>query len=41
MDNWRIVYSITESEQVIDVLAVRRRPPYDYGDLTALLEELK
>ena len=40
MDNWRIVYSIIDSEQIIDVLAIRRRPPYDYGDLTALLENL-
>jgi hypothetical protein len=24
----------------VDVLAVRRRPPYDYGDLPDLLENL-
>jgi mRNA interferase RelE/StbE len=40
LDNWRIVYSITESEKVIDILAVRKRPPYDYGDLQKLLDEL-
>jgi mRNA interferase RelE/StbE len=40
MDNWRIVYALTESENAIDVLAVRKRPPYDYGDLAQLLEEL-
>jgi hypothetical protein len=31
------VYALTEVEQVVDVLAVRKRPPYDYGDLSALL----
>lgn len=40
LDNWRIVYAVTQSENTIDVLAVRKRPPYDYGDLSQLLEEL-
>lgn len=37
LDKWRIVYAISEIEQIIDVLAVRKRPPYDYGDLARLL----
>ena len=37
LDRWRIVYAVTEAEQVVDVLAVRKRPPYDYGDLERLL----
>jgi len=41
MDNWRIVYAITEAEKTIDILAVRKRPPYDYGDLVQLLEDLE
>ena len=40
VDNWRVVYAITETEKTIDVLAVRKRPPYDYGDLVQLLEDL-
>jgi len=40
LENWRIVYAISEADNVIDVLAVRRRPPYDYGDLETLLSEL-
>jgi mRNA interferase RelE/StbE len=40
LDRWRIVYAITEIEHVVDVLGVRKRPPYDYGDLNALLEEI-
>ncbi len=38
LDRWRIVYAITVADQAIDILAVRKRPPYDYGDLAALLE---
>jgi mRNA interferase RelE/StbE len=37
LDRWRIVYAITEADQAVDVLAVRKRPPYDYGDLATLL----
>jgi len=40
LDRWRIVYAITEDEKWVDVLAVRKRPPYDYGDLRELLEEM-
>ena len=39
LDRWRIVYGITEEDKVVDVLAVRKRPPYDYGDLGELLAE--
>src|SRR5262249_34863306 len=30
LHRWRIVYAVTEDEQIVDVLAVRKRPPYDY-----------
>jgi mRNA interferase RelE/StbE len=39
LERWRIVYAITEADQIVDVLAVRKRPPYDYGDLDALLKD--
>jgi mRNA interferase RelE/StbE len=39
LDRWRIVFAITEEERIIDVLAVRKRPPYDYGDLASLLKD--
>ncbi len=39
LDNWRIIYLVTEIELTIDVLAIRKRPPYDYGDLKLLLED--
>ena len=39
LDKWRIVYAVTETDKAVDVLAVRKRPPYDYGDLGHLLEE--
>jgi mRNA interferase RelE/StbE len=32
---------VTDAGAAVDVLAVRKRPPYDYGDLERLLEELQ
>jgi mRNA interferase RelE/StbE len=40
LDKWRVIYAVTEADNAVDVLAVRKRPPYDYGDLEALLREL-
>jgi mRNA interferase RelE/StbE len=37
IDRWRIIYAISETDQFIDILTVRKRPPYDYGDLEELL----
>lgn len=41
LDRWRIVYTVGRAEGAesgtVDVLAVRKRPPYDYGDLARLL----
>lgn len=37
LDRWRIVYVLSETERTVDVIAVRKRPPYDYGDLEKLL----
>jgi mRNA interferase RelE/StbE len=37
LDNWRIVYLVSDDEMAVDVIAVRKRPPYDYGDLAELL----
>ena len=39
--HWRVVYAITEGDNAVDVLAVRKRPPYDYGDLGKLIEEIQ
>ncbi len=40
LDRWRILYAISDAERAVDVLAVRKRPPYDYGDLAELLARL-
>lgn len=37
LDKWRILYVVREENQIIDILAVRKRPPYDYKDLEQLL----
>lgn len=40
LDNWRIVYVIDHEWNAVVVLAIRRRPPYDYSDLPDLLARL-
>jgi mRNA interferase RelE/StbE len=40
MERWRIVYAVCDEERWVWVLAVRRRPPYDYGDLPELIARL-
>ena len=37
IDNWRVVYLVSDDEKTVDVVAVRKRPPFDYGDLGQLL----
>jgi len=41
LDRWRVIYAITERDRVVDVLTVRKRPPYDYGDLENLIAEMR
>jgi mRNA interferase RelE/StbE len=41
LDKWRVVYTIAVAENTVDVLAVRKRPPYDYGDLEQLLSDIE
>lgn len=41
LDRWRVIYAIHDDDGVIDVIAVRKRPPYDYGDLSQLLTQLR
>ncbi len=40
MERWRIVYAVCDEEQWVWVLALRRRPPYDYDDLPELIARL-
>ncbi len=40
LEKWRVVYAITEADRIIDVIALRKRPPYDYGDLPQLLGQV-
>lgn len=37
---WRIVYTIDEEWDLVTILAVRKRPPYNYDDLQALIKQL-
>ena len=39
--DWRIIYAVDDGLKWVWVLAVRKRPPYDYGDLADLLRRVK
>jgi mRNA interferase RelE/StbE len=40
LEDWRIIYAVNDSEQWVWVLAIHRRPPYDYEDLAKLASRL-
>lgn len=40
LEGWRIIYAVDDEGEHITVLAIRRRPPYQYEDLQQLLDEL-
>jgi mRNA-degrading endonuclease RelE of RelBE toxin-antitoxin system len=40
MEYWRVIYVIDRDLDLISVLAVRRRPPYNYDNLRELLNAL-
>ncbi len=39
--NWRILYAVDDAAGWVWVLAARKRPPYDYGDLADLLRRIR
>ena len=42
LDKWRVIYAVSDEDMLVWILAIRRRPPYDYedlGDLAARLDE--
>jgi len=38
IETWRVIYLLEEAERLVTVLAIRKRPPYQYEDLPELLE---
>lgn len=38
---WRVVYAVSDEEGWVWVLAIHRRPPYDYQDLQELAARLR
>ncbi|MEG4800942.1 type II toxin-antitoxin system RelE/ParE family toxin [Microcoleus sp. ARI1-B5] len=39
VESWRVVYVVEDELQLLTVLTVRKRPPYQYENLRELLEE--
>jgi mRNA-degrading endonuclease RelE of RelBE toxin-antitoxin system len=40
IESWRILYTLEEELQLLTILAIRKRPPYQYDDLLELLAEV-
>jgi mRNA interferase RelE/StbE len=40
VEGWRVIYVIEDEAEQIFVLAIRKRPPYQYEDLAQLLDDL-
>jgi len=40
IDRWRVVYVVEQDLSLVTVLAIRKRPPYQYDDLEELLKEV-
>lgn len=40
LESWRVIYVVDDEWKEIGMLAVRKRPPYDYADLPELLAGL-
>ena len=41
LEHWRVVYIVDEQSAGVGVLAIRKRPLYDYNDLPELLAGLQ
>ena len=41
IDAWRLVYAVCPEADWVWVLAIRKRPPYDYKDLQGIVDRLR
>ena len=41
MEGWRIIYAVHEADKWVWVLAIHRRPPYNYQDLPELISRIR
>src|SRR3954449_9301335 len=39
LDAWRVIYVVEDDAARVSVLALRKRPPYQYDDLDQLVQE--
>ena len=40
LENWRILYAVSDTDGWVWVLAIHRRPPYQYEDLQEIVSKL-
>jgi len=41
IEQWRIIYYINEGEHLVWVWGIRKRPPYDYDDISLLTAQAR
>jgi mRNA interferase RelE/StbE len=41
LEKWRVIYAINDDDAWVWILAIRKRPPYDYEDLDELAAKLE
>jgi mRNA interferase RelE/StbE len=41
LSDWRIIYAVNDNDAWVWVLAIHRRPPYDYDDLGDIAKRVK
>lgn len=41
VEHWRMIYAVNDQERWVWVLGLYRRPPYDYADLSELVQRLR
>jgi mRNA interferase RelE/StbE len=40
LEKWRVIYAVNDEDRWVWILAIRRRPPYSYEDLSDLAARL-
>ena len=40
IESWRVLYTVEDAWEHVTIIALRKRPPYDYGDLQELFARI-
>ena len=40
LEHWRILYAVNDTHQLVRIMRIRRRPPYNYQDIPDIIRRL-